>query len=826
MMRGWRPDGWLEADDELDGARRRPAPGKVTLTQRLEARSPRLDGDADAGASGQAWLSRTAAAGPAVQLAAADEVYGLHLPAARVHEVAAAGVEGHGQPLPHGDEIQRRFGRHDVSGVRAHVGGAAADASRALGARAYATGSQVAFAASPDLHTAAHEAAHVVQQRAGVQLRGDVGAVGDRYEQHADAVADAVVRGESAEALLDQLAGGGGGGGGGRAAAAVQRQATGMGEVRAREGADGAAEPPAAAGAAGSAGAADASRGPEAAFLRQLTADKLLQAPRPLRVERDRPAAVTLIPTSDLPLPLEAPRLPVWCKLVGADRRSVAEAGGQWHPGLVTGPVLTLTVPRAGAYVVEVHVNAGRPGARVLRRRLAVEVIDADTAAGDAGAHVRAATARDRSATPPVETYRDLLAIVMAARALTEEGDAEAYRHAARLLAPAQARLQAIFPRALDLAGDYGYARNLIQQRLDGAIAELRVWQVRLTLGSRIATEPVVARFRAAERPIMLGTGELQDDAELRALDDAVPVASAAGVGAIGAGAAAAVATATLAKVIAAGGASGLGARITVWAASDPAFKLFVAEVLVGMGLSIGDRGVEEYFGQIEDSEDLVWAIYQAAVDAMQARQGRLATGGPVGVPDPAPLPGRRPGQPAPGPARPPRQRPARPAPEVEEAPKEKTRGVPSAQLSERGRNNPTPLPPEDLAKLEDYEASYRTYLKVTREQDSSRMPKPTRDLLEGSADNAIANNMTPDDLSAVLRENRGEVIAKPDGTPYNHVEEFDGARNSILNTLDAIDRRLKKLSGHGAPGEVEALGAKRKALSDILDLYEEIAGQ
>jgi hypothetical protein len=60
-----------------------------------------------------------------------------------------------------------------------------------------------------DLFTEAHEAAHVVQQRGGVQLKGGVGAAGDTYERHADAVATAVVRGESAESLLDPVAGGG-----------------------------------------------------------------------------------------------------------------------------------------------------------------------------------------------------------------------------------------------------------------------------------------------------------------------------------------------------------------------------------------------------------------------------------------------------------------------------------------------------------------------------------------------------------------------------------------------------------------------------------------
>jgi hypothetical protein len=125
-----------------------------------------------------------------------------------VQEAAATGVSGAGSQLPHHDRIQQLFGRHDVSGIQAHVGGPAATASDAIGASAYATGSQVAFRDSPDLHTAAHEAAHVVQQRGGVQLKGGVGEAGDRYEQHADAVADRVVRGESAEGMLDAMAGG------------------------------------------------------------------------------------------------------------------------------------------------------------------------------------------------------------------------------------------------------------------------------------------------------------------------------------------------------------------------------------------------------------------------------------------------------------------------------------------------------------------------------------------------------------------------------------------------------------------------------------------
>lgn len=123
-------------------------------------------------------------------------------------QVAARGVAGTGSSLPHAAQVQRSFGAHDVSGIQAFVGGPAAAATDDLGAEAFATGNSVAFQREPDLHTAAHEAAHVVQQRAGVHLKGGIGQPGDRYEQHADAVADLVVQGRSAEALLSAGAGG------------------------------------------------------------------------------------------------------------------------------------------------------------------------------------------------------------------------------------------------------------------------------------------------------------------------------------------------------------------------------------------------------------------------------------------------------------------------------------------------------------------------------------------------------------------------------------------------------------------------------------------
>jgi Domain of unknown function (DUF4157) len=154
-----------------ESARSQASPGKQTLTQNLPVQQK-----PSAGAS-----------------ASTDGV----------HESAARGTASAAQALPHGDAIQASFGpAFDVSSIRAHVGGDAAEACDDMCASAFASGNHVAFQRSPDLHTAAHEAAHVVQQAQGVNLYGGVGEAGDEHERHADAVADRVVAGRSAADLF------------------------------------------------------------------------------------------------------------------------------------------------------------------------------------------------------------------------------------------------------------------------------------------------------------------------------------------------------------------------------------------------------------------------------------------------------------------------------------------------------------------------------------------------------------------------------------------------------------------------------------------------
>jgi len=120
-----------------------------------------------------------------------------------INLIAQRGTAGTARPLPYLDQIQRSFGsQFDLSGVKAYIGGQAAKAAEQMGADAYTSGDRVAFRATPNLHTAAHEAAHVVQQRSGIHASGGFGAKGDLYERQADVVADSVVAGRYSKNLL------------------------------------------------------------------------------------------------------------------------------------------------------------------------------------------------------------------------------------------------------------------------------------------------------------------------------------------------------------------------------------------------------------------------------------------------------------------------------------------------------------------------------------------------------------------------------------------------------------------------------------------------
>lgn len=221
--------------------------GAATL-EREERRKPRERErtSADGGASAQASVDRSNVSVMQMQSLIGNRAVQRRIKSAReagavkvedIQRAAALGVKGSGSKLPHLNRIQASFGRHDVTGVRAHTDNEARQASEGIGAVAYAMGDHVAMT-STDLYTSAHEAAHIVQQRAGVVPSG-VSSPGDRWERHADAVADRVVRGESAEGLMSEAVGrsaavsappaGASAGGGGSSVQMIRQPASGSG---------------------------------------------------------------------------------------------------------------------------------------------------------------------------------------------------------------------------------------------------------------------------------------------------------------------------------------------------------------------------------------------------------------------------------------------------------------------------------------------------------------------------------------------------------------------------------------------------------------------
>jgi len=125
-----------------------------------------------------------------------------------IQRVAQKGLYTSSSKLPYAEQIQKSFGHHSLHHALAHLGQDATKQALRLRASAYTTGEHIVFAGRPDLHTVAHEAAHIVQQRRGVRIPGDIGQEGDVYERQADTVAERVVARQPVEDLLDQFTGG------------------------------------------------------------------------------------------------------------------------------------------------------------------------------------------------------------------------------------------------------------------------------------------------------------------------------------------------------------------------------------------------------------------------------------------------------------------------------------------------------------------------------------------------------------------------------------------------------------------------------------------
>jgi hypothetical protein len=171
------------------------------------------------GRSGAMHLQRmagNAAMGAFVQRVAGG---GEEQEASPVHDVIG---KGGGSSLPEGvrSQMESSMGQ-DFSDVRVHTGTDAANASKSVQAQAFTVGNEIVFnegkynPGSPEGdRTIAHELTHVVQQRSGDvdgESRGGgikVSTPDDRFDQQAEATADAVMAGGGGDHAGHDHAGG------------------------------------------------------------------------------------------------------------------------------------------------------------------------------------------------------------------------------------------------------------------------------------------------------------------------------------------------------------------------------------------------------------------------------------------------------------------------------------------------------------------------------------------------------------------------------------------------------------------------------------------
>lgn len=259
------------------------------------------------------------------------------------------------EPLPHQAEMESSFGE-SLGHVEAHTGMAAE--LEPHGAQAMTRGNTMMFAdKQPSAALVGHELTHVLQnQRAGTNVAMASGVASVESGAEVEARANAARIAEQPGTPLPAV----------RAAPAGGIHFAGMGEVRQAE-----------AGITTPAGGPDLT--PEASFLRRLSDENVFQIPKPVILERGTAGTLTIAAIAHEAMPADAAAVPVWCKILDGNGESVAEAGGTWHP-LMVSVYLPITVPKSGDYRARLFLNSGRPSERILTRRIEVRTPDVDSA--------------------------------------------------------------------------------------------------------------------------------------------------------------------------------------------------------------------------------------------------------------------------------------------------------------------------------------------------------------------------------------------------------------------------------------------------------------
>ncbi len=155
-----------------------------------------------------------------------------------------------------------------------------------------------------------------------------------------------------------------------------------------------------------------------------------------------------------------------------------------------------------------------------------------------------------------------------------------------------------------------------------------------------------------------------------------------------------------------------------------------------------------------------------------------------------------------------------------------KVKSVGTQQIGPAGLNHPVPLLPHEFHKIQKWTKIKDGYLKKWVEKDISGVRVEIQDLLvKTKADKTIHKHMTPDDLAAIFKEDRGVKIFKNNGELFKHKLEGDYASESLGNTATKLKDELTKLQISGKKDTLEhsLLQEKLSDLSKLKDSYADL---
>jgi len=264
-------------------------------------------------------------------------------------------------------------------------------------------------------------------------------------------------------------------------------------------------------------------------------------------------------------------------------------------------------------------VIEGNQGAKLATVKLRGKCVTAETA------RLQGAL---RGEVGPVATFDDMLTALRVARTFTDKGDDESYGHGHDVLDPVVSRLDELAPRMEKILRDYGAANVAGLTMFGEAHWAVKEWWLKLAIGSTINADYYLDVFRAAEDEIKLGTGEIEESASLRALQDAGETTAI--VVAVAALSLPVVAAIVAEAPLLYASAQYVSAYVTTWALANPAPAVALAEILANQGIVIGEGGWEAFADQFNSWEGFAMFLLGLWGDAVQ-----LQSAADDGVPTP-----------------------------------------------------------------------------------------------------------------------------------------------------------------------------------------------